>query len=192
MIGKLLWKGSRIFSSAARIFWIRLHGKSLLSEIGPGTNVFGRVRFGSANGNIFVGRRCLLGHDIFLSASEGARIKIGDDSSLNSGCHVVAIKGISIGDGCRIGEYCSIRDQNHAFESDETPIFEQGFISSPINIGSDVWIGRGSFIGKGVTLGDGCIVGANSVVLNSFAAGSIIGGIPAKLIRMREKTSSSA
>lgn len=169
-----------------------LFGKSLLCECGPDTRFFGRIRFGTANRNIAVGARCLLGHELFLSASIDAHISIGNDCSLNTGTHVVAVEGISIGDGTRIGEYCSIRDQNHSFENDEMPIFEQGFTSSPINIGSDVWIGRGSFIGKGVTLGDGCIVGANSVVLNSFVAGSIVGGIPAKLIRMREKTSSSA
>jgi acetyltransferase-like isoleucine patch superfamily enzyme len=52
-------------------------------------------------------------------------------------------------------------------------------------IGNDVWIGSGVKIKSGVTIGDGSIIGAGSVVTKDIAPFSIVGGVPAKLIRMR-------
>ncbi|MBK8475408.1 MAG: hypothetical protein IPL39_03635 [Opitutaceae bacterium] len=54
-----------------------------------------------------------------------------------------------------------------------------------INIGHDVWIGAHVFIRDGVTIGNGCIVAAGAVVAGDIPAYSIVGGVPAKLIRPR-------
>ena len=54
-----------------------------------------------------------------------------------------------------------------------------------IVVGSDVWIGRGSTILSGVTIGDGAVVAAGSMVTKDVAPFSIVGGNPARLIRMR-------
>lgn len=56
---------------------------------------------------------------------------------------------------------------------------------SSITIGNDVWIGQDAMIMGGVHVGDGAIVGAGSVVTKDVAAYSIVGGNPARLIRMR-------
>lgn len=52
-----------------------------------------------------------------------------------------------------------------------------------IIIGNNVWIGEGVAIFSGVTIGDNCVIGSNAVVNKSFPANSIIGGIPARLLR---------
>jgi acetyltransferase-like isoleucine patch superfamily enzyme len=56
---------------------------------------------------------------------------------------------------------------------------------SPITIGNDVWIGARSIILDGVSIGNGAIIGAGSVVSKDVPPYSIVGGVPAKLIRMR-------
>ena len=57
--------------------------------------------------------------------------------------------------------------------------------SAPITIEDDVWIGAHSIILKGVTIGRGSVVAAGAVVTKSFPPYSIIGGVPAKLLKMR-------
>jgi len=77
------------------------------------------------------------------------------------------------------------------FESDrfdriDIPINQQGSTEEkPIEIGNDVWIGTRVIILPGVKIGDHSIIGAGAVVTKSFPPYSIIGGVPAKLIKKR-------
>jgi acetyltransferase-like isoleucine patch superfamily enzyme len=191
VVGRIAWA-----AWAFRI-WLRSHVKWLyfrllkgtyFQELGPGTWFWGRVRFGTVNGNIAVGKRCWIGHDVVLSAGRGCEIVIGDGVSLNTGCHVVAVSGIRIGANTAIGEYTSIRDQNHTFDRVDVPIKEQGFVGRSIEIGEDVWIGRGVMICPGVHIGNGAVVGANSVVTKDVEPYAVVAGCPARLIRRREQT----
>jgi phosphonate metabolism protein (transferase hexapeptide repeat family) len=52
-------------------------------------------------------------------------------------------------------------------------------------IGNDVWIGHGAVITPGVTVGHGAVIGANAVVTRDVAPYTVVGGVPAKLIRKR-------
>jgi acetyltransferase-like isoleucine patch superfamily enzyme len=123
---------------------------------------------------------------VFLSATRGVAIDIGSDCGLNTGCHLVASYGITIGVNTHLGEYCSIRDQNHRFDSARTPIKDQGFSGASIRIGEDVWLGRGVFVGPGVEIGDGAVIGANSVVTRNIPPYVVAVGAPAKVIRTRD------
>jgi acetyltransferase-like isoleucine patch superfamily enzyme len=53
-------------------------------------------------------------------------------------------------------------------------------------IGSNVWIGYGACVLRGVTVGDNAIIGTNSVVTRDVPANGVVGGVPAKLLRMRD------
>jgi acetyltransferase-like isoleucine patch superfamily enzyme len=184
-IVKIFWFARRKIKLSLKYYFFRFTGGSYFKTIGKNTQFFGRVRFGTIENNISLGENCWIGHDVFFSATRGATIQIGDNCSANTGCHIVATNSIIIKNGTRIGEYCSIRDQNHAFDDLSTPIYKQGFFGSPITIGENCWIGRGVMITPGVTLGNGCVIGANSVVTKSFEADSVIAGVPAKFIRKR-------
>ena len=182
---KALWWIGRNGLSSLRLCFYRLLPGTFFRKVGCGTKFFGRIHFGTVEGNISLGSRCMLGHGVFFSAGKACAITIGNDCSLNNGSHIVALYGITIGSDTRIGEYCTIRDQNHGFEKLDVPIHQQGFEGGPVNIGRGVWIGRGVFIGPGVTIGDGCIIGANSVVTRDLEAYSVAVGAPAKRLRYR-------
>jgi acetyltransferase-like isoleucine patch superfamily enzyme len=67
----------------------------------------------------------------------------------------------------------------------DEPIRLQGVTRKGIRIGNNCWIGSKVTILDGVTIGDGCILAAGTVVTKSFPANSIIGGVPAKIIKSR-------
>lgn len=129
-----------------------------------------------------MGPHCRLGRDVFLDTNEAGSITLGSHVRINAGSVLVSHAAISIGDDCLIGEYVSIRDANHGTQAGH-PMRLQPHVSAPITIGRNVWVGRGSVILKGVSIGDGAVVAANSVVTRSVAAGTLVGGVPARLIR---------
>ena len=103
----------------------------------------------------------------------------------------MSYSAVTIGNDCLIGEYVSIRDADHGTEPG-TPMRSQAHASAPIVIGDDVWIARGAVILKGVTIGSGAVVAANSVVNRDVEPNSIVGGVPARLLRMGDQQASMA
>ena len=75
--------------------------------------------------------------------------------------------------------------ENHNYADKNKLIKEQGVTHKGIKIGNNCWIGSGAVFLDGVEIGDGCVVAANAVVTKKFASNSIIGGVPAKLIKER-------
>lgn len=119
---------------------------------------------------------------------EGAEIKaegkiqVGSQTLIGTWCVVSAIDEVSIGSDCLIAERVSIRDHDHYYRSPGLLIREQGYVTAPVKIGNNVWIGANVVICKGVTIGSNSVIGANAVVTKSFPPGSIIAGVPARLI----------
>lgn len=182
---KSVWKAARV--SRLILVWLfyKVCEGIYFRQLGWGTKIYGRLRFGNAAADIRVGRDCMIGHEVFLSATDTSSVIIGSGCSINNGCHIVSTAKIEIGDETAIGEFVSIRDQNHTFSDPDKAVREQGFTSAAIKIGRDVWIGRGVFIGPGVEIGDRCVIGANSVVVKSIPAHSIAVGAPARVIGTR-------
>ncbi|WP_105050010.1 acyltransferase [Polaribacter butkevichii] len=115
-------------------------------------------------------------------------ILIGNNVSINYDCHIGCINKIVLGDNVLIGSRVFITDHYHG-DTDNSNILDvapnkrQLVSKGPVIIESNVWIGEGVSIMPNVTIGKNSIIGANAVVTKSFPANSIIGGVPAKLIK---------
>ncbi|WP_271078025.1 acyltransferase [Aurantiacibacter sp. MUD61] len=162
---------------------MRLSCPLFFKRIGAGAQFTGRIRLPLPFRNVTIGRNAMIGHDVFFQTGKTSRITIGDDVSLNTGTHLVAGDAITIGNNVAVGEYVSIRDQDHRFIPAEG-VRGQGFAVSPIVIEDNVWIGRGVHIGPGAHIRSGSIVAANSVVKGDYPANSLIAGAPATQRRL--------
>jgi acetyltransferase-like isoleucine patch superfamily enzyme len=113
---------------------------------------------------------------------EGMRIVIGDNNYFNKNLMLDACGLISIGDNNMIGPDVYITDSNHTFGAGLNP-HEQTMNKGRVTIGNGCWIGAKAIILKDVELGDFCVVAAGAVVTKSFPGGSVVAGIPARLIK---------
>ena len=111
--------------------------------------------------------------------------EFGNNVSLHDFCYIDAVGGIKIGDNVRIAHNCSLISGQHKYNERGKTIVDSGYVLAPICIGDDVWLGTGVVVLPGVTIGEGCVVAANSVVNKDVEPYSIVGGIPAKLIKKR-------
>lgn len=157
--------------------WARL--RAAVPDLHPDCVVLGAVELHGSR-QLRTGRRLHLYRELYLETAGDARIEIGDDVVISRGVHIVAFSGVAIGAGSMIGEYVSIRDANHDFRGASTSLRQAGHQTRPIRIGTGVWIGRGAAILAGVEIGDGAVIGANAVVTRSVAAGTVVGGVPAR------------
>lgn len=130
---------------------------------------------------VIINRNCL------LQAKVGA-IRVGRRSSIGSNSVLVSMAGLDIGEAVLIAGGCYLSAGAYRFSDATRPIMEQGpYSKGPLTIGDDVWIGTGAIILDGVTVGRGAVVGAGAVVTRDVPERSVVGGVPARLIRMREQ-----
>ena len=115
------------------------------------------------------------------------RIRIGDHVRIGRQAMVTAIEEVEIGDGCLLSEQVFISDHVHETVPGPVPPARQPLgARGPVRIGRHCFIGIRACIMGGVTLGDHCVVGANSVVTQSFPPGSVVAGVPARLLKTLE------
>jgi acetyltransferase-like isoleucine patch superfamily enzyme len=81
-------------------------------------------------------------------------------------------------------------DFDHGVVDVDRPIRQQGIYMRDVVVGSNVWIGYGACILRGVRVGDNSVIGTNSVVTKDVPANAVVGGVPARVIRMRDRPSS--
>lgn len=114
------------------------------------------------------------------------KVCIGANSSISNNTTLSGAQaGITIGTQVMIAPGCCIVAFNHGTALSAGPMIQQALVEAPVVIGNDVWVGANCTITAGVTIGDGAVVAANSVVINDVPAEAIVGGVPARLLRMR-------
>jgi acetyltransferase-like isoleucine patch superfamily enzyme len=119
-----------------------------------------------------------------LFTNPNAEISIGDNSRIYGSC-IHASKKITIGNNVLIAGNVNIIDNNghELLMNDPSKRINSYGISNEVIIGNDCWIGANSIITPGTILGDGTVVMANSLVSGVFKEKSLIGGVPAKLLK---------
>lgn len=105
-----------------------------------------------------------------------ATMSLGAGVYVGRSCQLVAFAGLSVGEHTRLGERVSIHDEDHEGNGD-------GYVVAPITIGSNVWIGAGALVLRGSVIGDRAVVAAGAVVRGNVPAGSVVGGVPARVLR---------
>lgn len=109
----------------------------------------------------------------------GKNITIGKEVFINSGCHFQDQGGITIGDGTLIGHNVVLATINH----DLNPENHRKNHYAPIRIGAYVWIGSNATILPGVSIGDWAVVAAGAMVTKDVPPYTIVGGLPAKVMK---------
>src|SRR3982750_1556227 len=137
-------------------------------------------------GRIELGRWSWLGHGTKNRCHEGG-VLIGAKTVLGQECAVSAYQHVSIGRECVIADRVMLIDFDHGMVEVDRPIRLQGIYKREVRVGNNVWIGYGASILRGVTVGDNAVIGTGAVVTKDVPPNAIVGGVPARLIRMREE-----
>ena len=109
----------------------------------------------------------------------GKNITVGKNVFINACCHFQDHGGVSLGDGCQIGHNVVFATLNHGLAPED----RQTTYPAPITLGENVWVGSNSTILQGVTIGDNAVIAAGAVVTKDVPENTIVGGVPARIIR---------
>lgn len=128
------------------------------------------------------GERCVL--DRHLTVECEGELIVGSRTIFGHHCTIGAKESVRIGADCLIAEMVSVRDNDHVISNDQgLPYRDQGHVTSPVTIGTNVWLGARTVVGRGVRIGDNSVVGAGAVVTRDVPANSLAVGVPARVIR---------
>ncbi|MDI9338947.1 MAG: acyltransferase [Sediminibacterium sp.] len=174
----LLGKGVSFFNASQLQF-----GKYM--RLGDGVHISALGKKGiSIGNNVSIGSYSRL----IVSASFndiGEYIKIGNNVGMGEYSYLGGAGGLEIGDECIIGQYLSCHPENHNTGNIQESIRHQGVTRKGIKIGKNCWIGSKVSILDGVEIGDGCIIAAGALVNKTFPPNSVIGGVPARILKQR-------
>ncbi len=145
-----------------------------------------------SKGGITVGNNFSIGRNSIIECTGvirelGEELIIGENVGIAANAFIAMRGKVEIGDNTIFGPNVSIHAENHNFDSLDKPIKLQGATRKGIKIGQDCWIGSKAVILDGVTIGNHVIVAAGAVVNKDVPDYAIVGGVPAKVIKMRKE-----
>ena len=131
-----------------------------------------------------IGDNVLINEGVFIYNPDN--IVMGNNVSIHPMSYIDAKGGIIIGNDVSIAHGVTLMSANHIYKNIDIPIKEQGIESRPITIEDNVWIGAKATVLGNCTISEGTVVGAGAVVTKNSEKNSVIAGVPAKKILMRE------
>jgi acetyltransferase-like isoleucine patch superfamily enzyme len=175
----------------ARLGW-RYLWRRFLTPAGWRWETDGPVFFGkrlqlqiAKRATVRFGRFSWIGDGTKIRCHEGV-VEIGEKTVMGQECTISAYKRVRIGEQCVIADRAMFIDFDHGVVEVERPIRVQGIYKRDCIVGSNVWVGYGACFLRGIRVGDNAIIGTNSVVTRDVPANAVVGGVPAKVIRMRD------
>lgn len=144
----------------------------------------------SGHRGVRLGRGAKLGRRVIVTTSQlskrGVGLVLGDFTGIGDYAHIGCSGGVTFGSNVIAGPYLTCHSQEHITTDLNTPIRHQGTREEEVIVGDNVWIGARVTILSGARVGDGCIIAAGSVVRGDFPPGSVLGGVPARVLKIRE------
>lgn len=134
---------------------------------------------------VTIGRGASIRPSSYYGLDPGEGLEVGSGTAIGAYSWIGASGRVRIGADVLFGPRVVLIPENHNFEDTRATIKSQGVTRAGIEIGDDCWIGTNVTILAGVRIGRGSIVAAGAVVRKDVAPYSIVGGVPARLIRSR-------
>jgi acetyltransferase-like isoleucine patch superfamily enzyme len=172
-----------------RLAWLKLRFRGRLvtdgiAFVGPGV----KLEIGP-DAKVVLGRWSWIGHGTKIRAHEG-EVRIGAKTVLGQECTISSFQHVSIGRECIVADRVMLIDFDHGVVEVERPVRHQGIYKRDVRVGHNVWVGYGACFLRGVTVGDNTIVGTYSVVTRDVPDNAVVGGAPARVVRMRKAPTS--
>ena len=131
---------------------------------------------------ISIGDNVRFYHGVYLQA-DGGEIVIGSKSHFAP--YSVLYGPLEIGEGCCVSAHTVFASVGHQYDDPAIPFASRSGIKKKIVIEDNVWIGANAVIIQGVRVGAGSIIGAGAVVTKDVEPYSVMGGVPARLLKRR-------
>jgi len=112
-----------------------------------------------------------------------AGIRIGRDSLIGEYSVIRGQGGVTIGDRVYTSPMTQLIAVNHVVDDPARPFVEQGITAQGIVVEDDVWLGANAVVTDGVHIGCGAVVAAGAVVTKDVPAHTVVGGVPARVLR---------
>jgi maltose O-acetyltransferase len=135
-------------------------------------------------GGVRIGTGTGIGGRIWVAggARPATRIEIGEDCFLNDGCRFDVSASVAIGDRVFFGHDVAVLTATHAMGDHRQRAGHT--IAAPVTIESGAWVGARATILGGIRIGAGSVVAAGAVVTRSVPSNTLVGGVPATVIRV--------
>ncbi len=140
---------------------------------------------------IDIGKGCIIGRNTTLSckqvAEHSGRMVLKDNVNISVNCTLISESNLEIGEKVLIAGHCYLNaGGNHGLDRIDLPILDQPMIhKGGISIAAGSWLGAGSVLLDGSRIGRNAVIAAGAVVNGEVEACTIVGGVPARLLRRR-------